>query len=239
MYGLSAPFASILDFVLPRRCASCGIIVGQTGSFCLTCWNNIQYLTGKGCLRCNTPVVRGDQVCAPCLAKPPSHDGVQAAVIYDDISSGLAIRLKHSRRIGLAKVMAEAMANRVEDQTALLVPVPLHRLRIWRRGFNQSALIAKSVARCTNLDLALDILERPKATPLLGNLSATNRAKALQGAIKVRSDKRSLLRDRHIYLVDDVYTSGATANACARVLKRAGAARVTVLCWARVLKEEG
>ncbi len=227
----------LLEMALPSRCAACGAILRDDAHFCGDCWSKLQFLTGEGCLKCNSPVVNSGMICAPCMAKPPSHDGVRAAVRYGTISSGLAIRLKHGRRIGLARVMARAMMRHVNDPDAVLVPVPLHRSRIWRRGFNQSALIAKAISRKGGNILVPDLLTRTKPTPILGGLSARDREKALRGAIKMPTDKRSLIRDKAVYLVDDVYTSGATGNACARALKRAGAAKVTILCWARVLKE--
>jgi ComF family protein len=184
------------------------------------------------------PMVDEEQICGPCMARPPQHDGVAAAVRYGNISSDIAIRLKHGRRIGLAKVMAQAMARHVQGKNAILVPVPLHKRRIWNRGFNQSALIARHLCRMTGLQLEIDLLQRIKHTQSLGFLGPGEREKALQGAIKVPSSKRSALRNKDIYLVDDVYTSGATANACAKALKRAGAQTVKVICWARALKDE-
>jgi ComF family protein len=236
---MAAPalFASILDFALPPRCASCGAIQKEADSLCGSCWQKLSFLTGAGCALCNAPIAVAGQICAPCLAHPPQHDGVLAAVRYDDVTSGIAIRLKHGRRTGLARLMAKAMARAATDADALLIPVPLHRWRLWRRGFNQSVLLARGIAKQSGHIVRHDLLLRVKATPMLGGLGAAKRATALVGAMKVSAEARMHLRDRHIYLVDDVYTSGATANAAAKALKRAGAARVTVLCWARVFKD--
>jgi ComF family protein len=121
---------------------------------------------------------------------------------------------------------------------ALLVPVPLHRWRIWSRGYNQSALIAAALSRRTGIPVAPDLLRRIKATPPLRGLGRRERAETVRGAFLVTAANCGSVRGRHLILVDDVYTSGATAGACAKALKRAGAARVDVLCWARVLREE-
>lgn len=177
-------------------------------------------------------------ICAPCLAHPPSHDGVRAAVAYGGVASDVAIRLKHGRRIGLATTMGKAMSRHIDGPNSLLIPVPLHRWRLWRRGFNQSALLARKIEGLTGTPYRLDLLERVKPTPTLGGLGGADRKKALRGAIRVPKDKWPEVRDKYVTLVDDVYTSGATANACAAALKRAGAARVTVLCWARVLRDD-
>lgn len=239
--NLVAPLRYALDFALPPRCPACGVIVGGEGSFCLGCWSRLDFLAGPGCATCGLPFDDdpGEEACcAACLAEPPHHDGVRAAVAYGDVARALALKLKHGRRIGMARIIGAHLARSAATEPgALLIPVPLHRWRIWRRGFNQSALIATEIARRTGLELRTDMLERTKATPMLGGLGRTARARTLRGAFAVPSDKRAALAGRSVLLVDDVYTSGATANGCARVLKRAGAARVTVLCWARVLHD--
>ena len=238
MSVLSLPFRAVLDFALPPRCAGCGVIVDGTGKLCTDCWGSLRFLPRAGCPSCGVPMPLPGLICAPCLAHPPSHDGVRAAVAYGGIASDVAIRLKHGRRIGLAGTMAKAMARHGEEAEGLIVPVPLHRWRLWRRGFNQSALLARKIGSMTGGTLRLDLLERVKSTPSLGGLGSADRKKALRGAIRVPKGKWPDVRGQKITLIDDVYTSGATANACAAALKRAGAARVTVLCWARVLRDD-
>lgn len=235
---LSAPISAIVDFALPPRCPACGAIVRDDGAFCEPCWSRLDFLSGPGCAACSLPFEeeRGPHaLCAECLAEHPPHDGVRAAVAYDETARALVLKLKHGRRIGMARVIARHLARHVEPD-AILVPVPLHRWRIWRRGFNQSSLIAQEVARRTGHAVHTDLITRRKSTPMLGGLGRAVRARTLRGAFTVPSDKKAALKGRTVLLVDDVYTSGSTAGACARVLKRAGAARVVVLCWARVLK---
>jgi ComF family protein len=226
----------VVRFALPPRCAGCGTVTAEDHRLCLDCWAKLDFLSGAGCPRCGVPVVPEGLICARCLATPPHHDGARAAVAYDDLSRSLALRLKHGRRIGLAKMMAGVMARWVEEPDALLVPVPLHRWRIWRRGFNQSLLIANAISKKTGNLVLLDSLVRKRATPMLGGLGAKERAAAVRGAFVVPETARTAIRGKSLILVDDVYTSGATADACARTLRRAGAARVTVLAWARVLR---
>ncbi len=238
MRSFVEPLKAVLDFALPARCAGCGSIVTASDQLCVNCWTQLRYLTGEGCLKCNIPLEVSGQICGPCLQKPPSHDGVRAAVVYGPISRDIAIRLKHGRHIGFARLMARSMSRLVTDRGALLVPVPLHRWRLWRRGFNQSVLLADNIARLSGNSVHKDVLTRVKSTPPLGGLGAAARSKALQGAIKVPPTARGELRNKIVYLVDDVYTSGATANAAAKALKRAGAARVEIICWARVLKDD-
>jgi ComF family protein len=238
---IAAPIRAIIDFALPPRCPACGAIVSADGSFCEPCWSKLDFLAGPACAGCGLPfeLDRGeDALCAACLAEPPPHHGVRAAVAYGPVARAVVLKLKHGRRIGMARVIGRYLARlALTESGALLVPVPLHRWRIWRRGFNQSALLAREVARRTGSEMRADLIERRKRTPMLGGLGRAARARTLRGAFAVPSEKRAALKGRTVLLVDDVYTSGATAGACAKVLKRAGAARVVVLCWARVLQD--
>jgi ComF family protein len=237
MTTVLAPLRHLLDFALPPRCAGCGIIVREGRTICQDCWGSLTFLTGKGCLRCGVPMEVEGLVCGPCLAAPPHHDGARAAVRYGGVASDIAVRLKHGRRIGLAKLMARAMARHVPQRPVLLVPIPLHRWRLWSRGFNQSLLVARELRHLSGQSLHMDLIKRVKATPMLGGLGAKERAQTMRGVFKVPPSARPIVRDAEILLIDDVYTSGATANAAALALKRAGAARVSILSWARVIKE--
>lgn len=172
-------------------------------------------------------------LCGRCLDHPPRHAGVRAAVSYGEVARTLALRLKYGGRTGLAETMARPMARLVPPDAERLVPVPLHRWRLWNRGYNQAALIAQSVGRITGLPIALDALERTRATTVLRGLAGRQRRAAVARAFAVREPHD--LAGRAVVLVDDVHTSGATADACTAALLRAGARSVTVLCWARVL----
>jgi ComF family protein len=135
--------------------------------------------------------------------------------------------------------MARFMARHLDEEGApLLVPVPLHRWRIWRRGYNQSALVATALAKAAGLETRLDLITRVKATPPLKAMGPKQRRDAVRGAFRIAPERKVLVKGRVVVLVDDVYTSGATVNGCARVLKRAGASEVRVLCWARVVRGE-
>lgn len=171
------------------------------------------------------------------MADPPAIASLRAAVAYGEIARTLAVRLKHGMRPGIATTLARQMRRLVIDRPgALLVPVPLHRWRLWRRGYNQAGLIARAVARETGLDWHPDLLMRKKPTPMLRGLGRRDRARAVRGAFHVPSDRRAAIAGRDLILVDDVYTTGATVNACARALLRAGAASVSAVCWARVVR---
>lgn len=228
-------FRSVLDFALPPRCGGCGLIVDDVDTFCQDCWRSLDFLQG-GCTHCGLPLKATDaETCGACLAKPPRLDRIRAAVAYDDISRSIAIRLKYGRKVGLARTMSRYMHKLIGDMPAeaILMPVPLHRSRLWSRGFNQSAIVARDLSRRTGLPISVDTLRRVRPTPPLKGMSRHQRRRAVAGAFRV--DSKAQLRGRTIVLVDDVLTTGSTANACARALKRAGAARVDLISWARVI----
>ena len=179
---------------------------------------------------------RGESAqCAACLETPPRHAGARAAVAYGPVAKTLALRLKYGGRLAFATTAARLMARHLPDDADLLVPVPLHRWRLWGRGFNQAALIAGVLARSAGVDHDAIVLRRARRTPPLRGMNPRQRREAVRAAFDVDPARAARLRDRHVVLVDDVYTSGATADACARVLRKAGAAKVTILCWARVV----
>jgi len=225
-----------LDFALPPRCAGCGTIVADVHSFCPDCWKGVEFLGDSGCSTCGIPLQATEQAtCGACLARAPRIARTRAAVAYGDLARGLAIRLKYGRKVAIARTMARYMAPLVRsDDEPILVPVPLHRSRLWQRGFNQSALVARELARTTGLRADPYLLKRVKRTPALKGMSLRQRRKLVAGAFKVKPEAD--LQGRTIVLVDDVLTTGSTANACARVLQQAGAGRVELVSWARVIK---
>ena len=229
----------LLDFALPPRCPSCGTITADPHLFCLQCWHSLAFLGEPCCARCGLPFAfeaASESECGSCLADPPRFDRLRAAVAYGPVARRVALKLKYSGRPGVAETLAALMIRHVEPAPdALLVPVPLHRWRIWKRGYNQSALLASALERRTGVPAALDLLRRTRATPPLRGLGRRERALAVRGAFALA--RPGVLDGRRVILVDDVFTSGATASACALTLKRGGAAAVDVLCWARVVRD--
>jgi ComF family protein len=232
----------VLDFALPPRCPGCGAVTADPHRFCLGCWSSLTFLGEPCCSRCALPFDYGEGggeevLCGGCLTEPPSYDRLRAAVAYGEISRKVALKLKYGGRPGVAETIARLMQRHLDPaEGAILAPVPLHRWRIWRRGYNQSALIASALAARSGLEARLDIVQRVKATPPLRSMGPRERREAVRGAFRIHPARKAGLKGKAVVLVDDVYTSGATANACARVLKRAGAAQVNILCWARVVR---
>ena len=240
LQAAQAAARTVLDFALPPRCPGCGTVAEEDHRFCLPCWQKLHFLGAPCCARCGLPFAFDQGTgaeCGQCLAHPPQYDRLRAAVAYGEIARKVALKLKYGSRPGVAATMASFMLRHIadEDPQALLVPVPLHRWRIWKRGYNQSALIASALARRSGLAAELDLLQRVKATPVLRGMGRRERALAMKGAFAVPEPSRAKVAGRNIVLIDDVHTSGATANACAKALRKGGAARVNILCWARVI----
>jgi ComF family protein len=235
--------APVVDLVFPPRCPLCGAgLAAQTG-LCAECWSGLAVPGDPSCAACQRPLEAGADtgtLCVPCLANRPRHDGIAAGTLYNDTSRRLVLALKHGHRMALAPLLARMIAAQLPGEVGpgwLLIPVPLHRWRLWSRGFNQSALLAHELAKKTGASVLVDGLTRTKRTPTLGGLGRNARARALSGAIGVNPARLNQLAGAKVLLVDDVLTSGATSDACVRALKRGGAEKVVIACFARVLDE--
>lgn len=240
-------FAEIMkpavDLIYPPRCPICGDAIGEQNGLCVACWSSLAIPHAPLCDSCGRPIpetLSGANVqCAPCIADPPIHDGIFAATYYNDASRKLILAFKHGRRIALSRMLARLMVARLPELAGqwLFIPVPLHRLRLWHRGFNQAALLAGECAKLGGQRLIVDGLVRKKRTRSLGGLGRKARERTLAGAIGVNATRRNLLKGTNIVLVDDVLTSGATSEACVKALKRAGASNVVICCFARVMTD--
>jgi len=239
--ALLQPLGALFNMVLPPRCPGCGVIVDGDGRFCAACFTSLDFLGAPQCNSCGAPFAYDygpDAQCGACIAEPPLWSQARAALAYQGAARFALLRFKLSDRQHLAAMMVPHMARAggtLLGPDTQLVPVPLHRWRLWRRGFNQSALLAKGLADAGFGTLLVDGLHRVRATRLSVGLNPTQRRANVKGAFRVKD--KTLICGKHIVLVDDVLTSGATASACAKALLRAGAARVDVLTWARVVRD--
>jgi ComF family protein len=230
----------LIDFALPPLCASCHEPVADIG-LCPSCWSRLSFIAPPYCARLGIPFGYdpGPGVLSmEAIADPPSYGRARAAVRYDDVARGAVHALKYGDRLDLAPMMGRWMANAGRELLAeadALVPVPLHWRRMWARRFNQSAALADAVSAIAGIPVSAEALKRVKATVQQVGLSRTERAGNVQGAFGVPAPARGEVAGRRLILIDDVLTSGATIDACARSLLRAGAANVDVLVFARVV----
>ena len=241
--ALAQAFAPLIDLIYPPRCPLCGEGLAAQSGLCSSCWSELVIPGEPCCSLCQRPFGEGQveqgAICAPCMAEPPKHDGIAAGTLYNEAARKLVLGFKHGGKIAHAPLLAGLIMARLPemDDDWAIVPVPLHRQRLWHRGYNQAALLAGQIARRTGARLIVDGLQRRKATPSLGGLGKKARKRALSGAIAVNVRRSAELQGRNILLVDDVLTSGATSSACVSALKRAGAEKVVIACASRVLHE--
>lgn len=231
----------LFDLVLPPRCKSCGALVAADDALCADCWSGLTLLGPPWCVRCGRPFeyhVGEDALCGACIAAEPAFAAARAALAYDDSSRDLVLRFKHGGDESLARLLAHWMVSagrEILEKEPLILPVPLHPFRLVRRRFNQSALLARELSRLTGLEWDPFSLIRTRHTVSQGGLGKTARRENVRAAFAIRSKRRSRLAGRHLVLIDDVLTSGATVEACIRACLKAGASSVSVLALARAL----
>ena len=232
-----------LDLLLPPRCAACDEAVAVQGQLCAGCFGRTNFISDPCCLRCGVPFASAEQggperLCPTCREHPPVFRHARAALRYDDQARRLILPLKHGDRLELAAILAPMMlragARLLAHGGEVLVPVPLHRRRLFHRRYNQAAVLAFAVGRLAGRPVVPDALVRTRRTAPLGDKSPEERAREVAGSFALRRSRADRIAGRSVLLVDDVITSGATANACAAVLLAAGALTVDVLAAARV-----
>jgi ComF family protein len=234
-----------VDWALPPRCLTCDDTVLEQGVQCAACFRGLGHLRPPFCDRCGVPLRHAGQaegtrdvpLCPRCALAPPAFREARAAYWYDEAAKRLIMPLKYRDRPDLARFLASRMLYAGRDllaRTDLIVPVPLHPVRLMARRYNQSAELARALARLSHRRCLPDALERRRATPSLAERGRAERERIVAGAITLRPAAAGAVAGRSILLVDDVLTSGATASACASALLHAGAAAVDVLAVARV-----
>jgi ComF family protein len=229
----------LLDFLLPPMTLDGGAR-SLSGGLSAEMWSRITFISDPACDGCGVPFEydMGEGVrCAACMARPRAFDRARAACLYDETSREPILKLKHGDRLDLAPMLARWISRAawplVEDAD-VVAPIPMHPFRLLRRKFNQAAEIARPLARLTGLTYVPDALVRVRATPSQAGKSGGARRRNMAAAFAVPSGRAHQVAGKRVLLIDDVLTTGATAEACARALKAAGAARVNVAVAARV-----
>jgi ComF family protein len=227
-----------LDIALPTLCVACREPVDGEG-VCAECWAKLSFIAPPYCPRLGIPFVYDpgpELLSMEAIANPPAYARARAAVRYDDVARILVHALKYQDRTDLAPAMGRWMARagrELLDKADVLVP--LHWRRAWSRRYNQSGALARVIERQTGVKVSSEALRRVRPTQQQVGLSRSQRASNVQGAFKVADGRSTDIQGRRVVLIDDVLTSGATVDACARALLRARAASVDVLVFARVV----
>lgn len=238
---LKQAYYTLLDWMLPPRCPMTGELVGETGALDPAYWAQLTFIQKPLCRCCGNPfgvAVEQEFLCGRCLANSPAYTSARAALKYDDASAKIILKYKHADGTLLVPLLTRWLVQAGGEQLSqcdMIIPVPLHRWRLVKRRYNQAALLAQSLGRAVGKPCHVRALERIKATESQGHKTKAARHENVQGAFRVSADMKDALSGKTVLLIDDVLTSGATVNACAKALYAAGANEVHVLTVCRVV----
>lgn len=239
----------LLDTVLPPHSLITGKVLSSSADSAgeeadAELWQHLKFIDDPCCTACGFPFEfeQGiDALCLRCHAHKPDFDHARAAITYDDNSRKLILDFKHGGRTDGVKFFAAQMlrsGGQILDGADMLIPVPLHPKRLRQRRFNQAALLARAISQLNDVPYQTEVLVRTKNTPSQGRQTFSGRRRNVSGAFIVNPSQKDLLKGKHVVLIDDVYTTGSTLSACAKTLKRAGAARVDALTFMRVVRPQ-
>jgi ComF family protein len=243
---MNAVFSKMLDWLLPPLCPATGIEVDAHGTVAADYWMSLRFIRKPFCEQCALPFphdvggAQGVLVCGACIENPPKFRRGRSALVYDDASRKIIVRYKHGDQLQaihtLVPWMQTAGADVITDAD-VIIPVPLHRWRLLKRRYNQSALLARGLSQASLKPVCIDGLLRLKATPPQAKLNRKQRDDNMKGAFQVNPKRLAQVQGKTVLLLDDVLTTGATLNACADALYAAGATAVDVITVARVPKD--
>lgn len=241
MSALSLP-QSFLNLLLPPRCFGCGEITSEHHTLCASCWKNCTFLSSPWCSLCGWPFpfeTPQQTLCPHCHRLPPLFIQCRSALAYNETCRHFILKLKQGDGTYLVPTLSKLMVRAGQDvlaNTDLLIPVPLHWRRLFLRQYNQAALLSNHITSQTNIPTYTGLIKRHRSTPKQGHQNRKERSANVRGAFSVPLRKKSLIKEKRLTLVDDVFTTGATLTECARVLLNEGAKEVRVLTLARVIK---
>jgi ComF family protein len=235
-------FKNLADLLIPLRCVKCGLILGDKEGLCPSCWPQIPFITKPYCACCGFPFefdIDEDALCGACNYERPLYKSARSVFAYTSESKELILKFKHMDALSSVPLFSQWMVRSLGDsREAMCIPVPLHWTRLFMRTYNQAALLGREISRLTGWSYAPSVLIRKRRTPSQGYLPKKDRIKNVERAFHVPAAKKRALKGKTVVLVDDVFTTGATLNACAKVLLKAGALEVHALTLGRVLKPQ-
>lgn len=240
-FKLSCLGRALKDLFFPANCLHCQAVAGGNIPFCASCAAAIKPLTGPACARCGRPWPVREEVpwCFFCSHMPPAFDQALAVAVHDGTLAQVLSQFKYQRRWGHGPALARFLGYKApvlaDMDNPLVMPVPLHRYRLIMRGFNQSLVLARGYAEINAFELLPAALIRLRYTRPQVGLPPKDRQKNVSGAFALNPRAVDGVKERNVLLIDDVFTTGATVNECASVLKKAGAAKVLVLTLTRAL----
>lgn len=231
----------LIDFILPPRCYGCGDVLDEHQQLCVNCWKSLNFISKPLCECCGYPFsyeVSEGALCGHCAHKLPPYDVARAVFYYDEGSKPLILKFKHGDALYGAGLLEEFLSKSSQDvvfklENPIVTPIPLHWTRLFKRMYNQSAVLAQKLSQRNAIEYVPNLLLRQKMTPYLGNFGRDERKKILKGAFTL--NPKHAIKKRDILLIDDVHTTGATLSQAAKILKSKGARRVGVLTLARVV----
>ncbi len=241
--GLKVGASQIAKLLFPSACVGCGCLVSQTGTVCAQCWNELRFIEKPYCPVMGLPFeydLGTRFLCAEAIADPPPFRRLRSAVAHSGAAQRMSVLLKYYDRTDLAPWMARWMHRagiELIKEADIVIPIPLHARRFWLRRFNQSAELARNIAKLSGVDFYPEVIVRSRSTLQQTGLGTKERRRNVDGAFKVPEKHRIHIQGRSILLVDDVYTTGATVKSAARTLMRHGAKQVDVLTFSRVLPD--
>jgi ComF family protein len=232
-------FKKIIELLFPNQCLHCSHLIGQEGVFCNDCWKKLQFITDPKCNICCHPFeykVADNLICGKCLGNKPSYNRVITVFRYNSVIKKIIGDFKSRDTTYLAKKFAKILFNRASSEIAkidLIVAVPLHKIRLRKRKFNQAILLTKELSKLSKKKFFYDFLLRIKNTTAQAGLKKREREKNLRGAFALNKKYKKIVKGKKILLIDDVMTTGTTLEGCAKILKKAGAKEVIVLVIAK------
>ncbi|MDB2415140.1 ComF family protein [Rickettsiales bacterium] len=230
---------NVVNIIYPPQCFSCNVSIYEHGHLCPECWESIQFVRPPYCQKCSFPFeysIEGENLCAECIKSPPAFNKARCAFLYDDNSRKIVTSFKFGDKTHSHMTLAKMMISSATDllkEVDIIVPVPLHRLRLLKRKYNQSAILAHSISKYTDIAVVPDLLIRNRNTPPQSGLTQRQRHKNMKNAFSVREKYHQFIDEKKVMLIDDVMTTGATIEACTKALFKSGAAEVYVLTLAR------